>query len=169
MGGCCCRSQTVKIHKVIPVDSDIKYKKDTKDTSYTRQPDIQSFQKIDKKEINNENKKEKEKEEKKEEKEKQKVKVKEKEKEKEEGKEKEKEKEKENSIALDNLKTDIDETKDKSIILHISSQNENFLNIINKKKIVKKGSDRIHEAMNELKLLTLNDINKNQKFFKLKN
>ena len=38
-----------------------------------------------------------------------------------------------------------------------------------RKKIVKKGSDRIHEAMNELKLLKLKEIKKNQKFFKLKN
>ena len=78
---------------------------------------------------------------------------------------------KEKSMILDYIKTEIYDKKDKSIIVQISrpSQNEDIVNKINKKKVIKKVDDRIHEAMNELKLLTLKEIKKNQKFFKLKN
>ncbi len=78
---------------------------------------------------------------------------------------------KEKSMILDYIKTEIYDKKDKSIIVQISrsSQNKDIVNKINKKKVIKKVDDRIHEAMNELKLLTLKEIKKNQKFFKLKN
>ena len=86
------------------------------DYSYTKNPDIQSIQKIDKEKIKKAN-------------------------------DKNINKEKEKSIVLHSTKTEIDDKKDKSIITH----------------------DRTHEAINELKLLTLKEIKKNKTFFKLTN
>ena len=85
---------------------------------------------------------------------------------------KEKEKEKEKSLILDNLKTEMDDKK-KNIRIHISSKTQPLFDVnnnisenkINKKKMLKKGSDRIHDAMNKLKLLTLKDMKNNSKFF----
>ena len=123
--------------KTIKIQKDISANSNiiyNKNCSNTRGPDIQSFPKIEIKN-ENENKKDKEK----------------------------KQKEKDN-ITFENLKTDIDEQKDKSTVLHISPlcHSENIDNKI-------KGSNRIRETMNKLKLLTLKDIEKNKKFFKLKN
>ena len=82
-----------------------------------------------------------------------------------------KEKEK---VKSDNLKTEIDDKKmdekNKNIGIHISSKshpvsNNNNIIYINKKKMLKKGSDRVHEALNKLKLLTIKDMNNNTKFF----
>ena len=60
--------------------------------------------------------------------------------------------------------------KNKNIGIHISSKshpvsNNNNIIYINKKKMLKKGSDRVHEALNKLKLLTIKDMNNNTKFF----
>ena len=82
---------------------------------------------------------------------------------------KDKEKEKEKSLIVDNLKTEMDD-KNKKIRIHVSSKTQpvydvnNFKNV-NKNRMLKKESDRIHDSMKKLKLLTLNDMNNNSKFF----
>ena len=82
---------------------------------------------------------------------------------------KDKDKEKEKSLIVDNLKTEMDD-KNKKIRIHASSKTQPVYDInnsqnVNKKKMLKKGSDRIHDSLKKLKLLTLNDINNNTKFF----
>ena len=147
MGGCCCGNKILRINSDIILNSDL-----IKNEAFSfKEPDIQSGQKLDK-EITK--------------------------------------KGKEKDLMADNLKTDmddkknrignhlssksnpvnnIDEIKDKTIgkpMLSDSNQNNNNNNMlkINKKPMLKKGSNRVHEAMNQLKLLTLKDMN-NKKFF----
>lgn len=150
MGGCCCGNKIFKMNKDIILNSDL-----IENEAFSfKEPDFLSGQKLDK-EITK--------------------------------------KDKEKDLMADNLKTDMDDKK-KRIGIHLSSKsnpvnnideikdktigkpmisdsnqdnnNNNNNNIlkINKKPMLKKGSNRVQVAMNQLKLLTLIDMN-NKKFF----
>ena len=148
MGVCCCGNKIFKMNKDIILNSDL-----IENEAFSfKEPDILSGQKLDK-EITK--------------------------------------KDKEKDLIADNLKTDMDYKK-KRIGIHLSSKSNPVNNIdeikdktigkpmisdsnqdnnnnnnmlkINKKPMLKKGSNRVHAAMNQLKLLTLVDMN-NKKFF----
>ena len=62
------------------------------------------------------------------------------------------------------------EKKEKGVRVHTSSKTAQIANVennlkVNKNKIIKKGSQRVQHAMNELKLLSLKEINNNKKYF----
>ena len=62
------------------------------------------------------------------------------------------------------------EKKEKGLRVHTSSKTAQIANVennlkVNKNKIIKKGSQRVQHAMNELKLLSLKEINNNKKYF----
>ena len=153
MGGCCCGNKILKMNKDIILNSDLK----ENEAFSFKEPDILSGQKLDK-EITK----------------------------------KEKEKDLMLPSDADNLKTDMDDKK-KRIGMHLSSKSNPVNNIdeikdktigkpmisdgnqdnnnnnnnmlkINKKPMLKKGSNRVQVAMHQLKLLTLVDMN-NKKFF----
>ena len=70
-------------------------------------------------------------------------------------------------IEKDDLKK---EKKEKGVRVHTSSKTAQIANVennlkVNKNKIIKKGSQRVQHAMNELKLLSLKEINNNKKYF----
>ena len=62
------------------------------------------------------------------------------------------------------------EKKEKGVRVHTFSKTAQIANVennlkVNKNKIIKKGSQRVQHAMNELKLLSLKEINNNKKYF----
>ena len=73
-------------------------------------------------------------------------------------------------IEKDDSKKEKKEKKEKGVRVHTSSKTAQIANVennlkVNKNKIIKKGSQRVQHAMNELKLLSLKEINNNKKYF----
>ena len=69
---------------------------------------------------------------------------------------------------LDNNNQNIQKNdKDKKLYTSTSSKTHNYENNlkVNKNKIIKKGSQRVQHAMNELKLLSLKEIDNDKKKF----